>query len=78
MANDVIYRETGDLRFTDSPDVVWAKDGYMFADPIRHCPACDAILLEDPVMYENPDRCPNCGAALSATAKFSKEDLFNG
>jgi uncharacterized CHY-type Zn-finger protein len=78
MASDVIYRDKCDLRFTDSADVVWAKDGYLFADPLFLCPSCKNLFLEDPRMYENTDICPNCGAALSGLSKFNKEDLFNG
>ena len=36
--------------------------GTIVDDPIRICRACQTIYLEDPVMYEDPDICPACGA----------------
>lgn len=32
--------------------------------PVRRCPACGLVFVEDNQMYLAPERCPNCGAAL--------------
>lgn len=42
---------------------------YVADTPLRHCPACGEIFLEDPVMYEEPDICPACGASLAAVRR---------
>ena len=30
--------------------------------PLRVCRKCQAIFMEDDRMYEEPERCPKCGA----------------
>jgi len=30
--------------------------------PVRVCNQCDAVWVEDDQMYEDPERCPHCGA----------------
>lgn len=42
---------------------------------IRVCPACRTIFIEDDQMYLDPNRCPKCGADLTAyEAKGESED----
>jgi DNA-directed RNA polymerase subunit M/transcription elongation factor TFIIS len=37
--------------------------------PIRICPHCKAIYIEDTNMYEDVNRCPNCGKHVEKTDK---------
>lgn len=36
--------------------------------PIRKCPACPAVYLEDAQMYEDTNICPACGSAMEPPA----------
>ncbi|MEN6421321.1 MAG: hypothetical protein ABFD76_05180 [Smithella sp.] len=42
---------------------------YVADVPLRHCGSCGEIFLEDPVMYEEPDTCPACGASLATVRR---------
>jgi uncharacterized protein with PIN domain len=41
---------------------------------VRVCPVCKNVYLEDSIMYEDPDRCPRCGATLSDHSILEGED----
>jgi Zn-finger nucleic acid-binding protein len=43
--------------------------------PIRKCPHCGAIYIEDDRMYEDVDRCPKCGRLVTDTAKKGEIDV---
>jgi ribosomal protein S27AE len=47
--------------------------GSIVDDPIRHCPRCGEIYLEDNQIYEEPDTCPACGASLLSTSNVIEE-----
>ena len=32
--------------------------------PVRRCPVCGAVFVEDSRIFRDPDRCPVCGALL--------------
>jgi rubredoxin len=36
--------------------------------PIRRCPSCGLVFVEDGRMYQDTTVCPRCGADLSAEA----------
>ncbi|MDD4339209.1 MAG: hypothetical protein PHV00_05965 [Syntrophales bacterium] len=37
--------------------------------PVRRCPACGQVFVEDDRMYRFPDRCPACNTALEGGEK---------
>ena len=37
--------------------------------PIRKCPVCPAICIEDSRMYGDVNICPRCGASMSAAPR---------
>ena len=37
--------------------------------PIRVCPSCTAIFVQDDRMYEDPSVCPRCGSDLDASLR---------
>jgi len=41
--------------------------------PIRRCPRCGTIYVEDSSMYEDTNICPNCGADVSAAEDYREE-----
>jgi len=47
--------------------------------PIRVCPwpGCRAVWVEDPNMYEDTDRCPECGRFADAFVLRDDVDLFD-
>ena len=49
----------------ESADIIIATSS-MDAEPLRRCPACGEIFIEDPQMYPEPDRCPACGSPLNS------------
>ena len=36
--------------------------------PVRKCPACTAIFIQDDRMYLDPQICPRCGSDLTSDA----------
>jgi DNA-directed RNA polymerase subunit RPC12/RpoP len=38
------------------------------------CPRCKALVVEDDQMWEEPDRCPHCGARLTDDATPGEDD----
>lgn len=46
--------------------------------PVRVCPACGAVWIEDGNMYEDTDICPACGvdAASAAGRESEKDEVF--
>lgn len=44
--------------------------------PVRHCRRCKAVWVEDSQMYEEPERCPHCGADPD-TGALSKPDAID-
>jgi rubrerythrin len=48
--------------------------GPIVDDPIRKCPQCGRIFLEDNRMYIIPDQCPACGFVLSDYVKGGQDD----
>lgn len=42
--------------------------------PVRVCNKCLAVYMEDENMYEEPDRCPHCGAYPEPVAVESADD----
>jgi len=43
--------------------------------PIRVCPSCGASYMEDQNMYEDVDRCPNCGRQVDTSIKGTDRDV---
>ncbi len=41
--------------------------------PIRRCPRCGTLYIEDPAMYEDPNLCPHCGADVTSAADLREE-----
>ena len=37
--------------------------------PIRVCPSCTAIFVQDDRIYEDPSVCPRCGSDLAAALR---------
>jgi phage FluMu protein Com len=37
--------------------------------PVRRCPACDLVFVEDNQMYLEPDRCPRCNTRAESDEK---------
>lgn len=37
--------------------------------PVRVCPSCTAIFVQDDQMYEDTSVCPRCGSDMASTAR---------
>lgn len=37
--------------------------------PVRRCPACGQVYVEDDRMYLSPERCPACNASAETSEK---------
>jgi hypothetical protein len=48
--------------------------GDIIDDPIRICPKCLAVYIEDSVMYRETDRCPGCGSYLTDDILTEEEE----
>lgn len=42
--------------------------------PVRVCPQCGAVWIEDSIMYEDPERCPRCGVYPRPVAEGLGDD----
>jgi rubrerythrin len=41
--------------------------------PVRRCPVCGQVFMEDEQMYVDPQRCPACGADTAAAHEKGEE-----
>jgi len=42
--------------------------------PVRRCPACGLVFMEDEQMYREPARCPRCNTEVETTENLTKSD----